>query len=550
MATGLRAVFSAEEKAARPLLLCCLFFMTAFMWLQFLAAWTIQKTTESTRLVQLSGFFQMGPLVFGPLLGKLADGTSKLKVEKVGLFFVLVCSGVIAAAALFQWPVDIVGAEVMAVLEAEGEGDDGSAAGDSSARTGWLVAIYAHVAVVGLGMTIFQVTHLVRLNAAVSPAVVPSAMACAICCFGIGGAVGNSLGGVVVDLWGVGAAYACDFVLFLLSFLLLFVGPDDEAPAKGKEEEDEKGKEEVQPPKEVESKEGTDAAPSAAPSWRHLCSNKAYLGVLGTTVLANLLYWGHIPFIQVIADESLNCTATEAGILASSVGYGNVVGCLFCAIFPPRRIGLAFTAGMLCASAVFAVAAVKSYVVVLIGLFVAHIGGGFFGATQATLVMMAVPVAQHGVGMGVLTLAIGAQAAGMLLFGESGEALGPSETVLLFAAVGAGTQALFWLALPDCSRMVARERTEAEDTTTKPPEQPKEEDESKGDISLGLEVPQADGTSAEQPMSPASALQLAMAEGSVSLGEAHSPRKRSPKSDADGLLVPAASGAEGAAARP
>ena len=95
------AAFVAEAPpvdTARPLLLCCLFFMTAFMWLQFLAAWTIQKTTESTRLVQLSGFFQMGPLVFGPLLGKLADGTSKLKVEKVGLFFVLVCSGVIAAA--------------------------------------------------------------------------------------------------------------------------------------------------------------------------------------------------------------------------------------------------------------------------------------------------------------------------------------------------------------------------------------------------------------------------------------------------------------------
>ena len=99
------------------------------IWLQFLAAWTIQKMTESTRLVQLSGFFQMGPLVFGPLLGKLADGTSKLKVEKVGLFFVLLCSGVIAACALFQWPVDIVGAEVMAVLEAELD-DGGGQLGD------------------------------------------------------------------------------------------------------------------------------------------------------------------------------------------------------------------------------------------------------------------------------------------------------------------------------------------------------------------------------------------------------------------------------------
>ena len=42
-----------------------------------------------------------------------------------------------------------------------------------------------------------------------------------------------------------------------------------------------------------------------------------------------------------------------------------------------------------------------------------------FGGTQATLVMMAVPTEQHGLAMGILSLAIGAQAAGMLGIGAA-----------------------------------------------------------------------------------------------------------------------------------
>jgi hypothetical protein len=42
--------------------------------------------------------------------------------------------------------------------------------------------------------------------------------------------------------------------------------------------------------------------------------NWPYLGILGTTVLDNLFFWGHVPFIQVIADE-MGTNASEAGTL-------------------------------------------------------------------------------------------------------------------------------------------------------------------------------------------------------------------------------------------
>lgn len=162
----------------------------------------------------------------------------------------------------------------------------------------------------------------------------------------------------------------------------------------------------------------------------------------------------HITFIQVLA-AGLGADPTEAGTLASATGWGNVVGCLGCAVLDPRRIGLVFTLGMLGASACLALTAVDSYIVCLLGLFFANGFGGLFGAMQATLVMQALPPVLHGSGMGTLSLAIGAQAVGGLLIGETAELVSPGRTMLIYSGLGVGSQLLFSAAFPACARMVA-----------------------------------------------------------------------------------------------
>lgn len=67
-----------RDPAARILLLSWFFMINAFIWFQFVSAWTIEHITHSTRLVQFTGFCQMGPMIFGPLVGKLADRLDKL----------------------------------------------------------------------------------------------------------------------------------------------------------------------------------------------------------------------------------------------------------------------------------------------------------------------------------------------------------------------------------------------------------------------------------------------------------------------------------------
>ena len=163
-----------------------------------------------------------------------------------------------------------------------------------------------------------------------------------------------------------------------------------------------------------------------------------------------------IPFIQVLAAH-LGCSPTQAGTLSSATGWGNFLGCAGVAVSAPRRIGLVFAAGMIFASASLALTAVDSFGVCLVGLFMANAGGGLFGAMQAALAMQAVPPTQHGTAMGMLSLAIGGQAAGTMCIGKVSEWLSPSNTMLLFAALGFTAQALFNGLLPDCARMLKAE---------------------------------------------------------------------------------------------
>jgi MFS family permease len=280
--------------------------------------------------------------------------------------------------------------------------------------------------VIGFGIPIFSVCHMPLVSRAAGDAA-PAAVAMAACTFGVGGIVGNTLGGVVVDHWRPVGAYIVGAGWWLLAIAVLLLVPATKAeprPAAGA----------VEDARQLSTghTEGTDPTPSSHEVGRgegsndvqadasgdggdaqgggccSLLRNRPYVGVLGITVLGNLFYWGHPPFIQVIADD-LGSSATAAGALASSTGYGVLLGCVVCAARPPRRIGLVFASGMCVASALLAVAAVKNYAVVLLGLVAASSAAGLFGATQAALVMQAVPPAQHGIGMGVLSLAIGAQ---------------------------------------------------------------------------------------------------------------------------------------------
>ena len=80
-----------------------------------------------------------------------------------------------------------------------------------------------------------------------------------------------------------------------------------------------------------------------------LVRNKQYLGIIAVTALGNLFFWGHVPFIQVLAAQ-LGANAARAGTLSSATGWGNALGCLTVTALMPRRTGAIYTLGMLVGS--------------------------------------------------------------------------------------------------------------------------------------------------------------------------------------------------------
>lgn len=66
----------------------------------------------------------------------------------------------------------------------------------------------------------------------------------------------------------------------------------------------------------------------------------------------------------------------------------------------------------------------------------AGLGSGFFGATQSTLVMTAVPEEIRGRALGLLSMAIGALPIGMYLLGEVAEIAGARNALIISALTG------------------------------------------------------------------------------------------------------------------
>ena len=132
-----------------------------------------------------------------------------------------------------------------------------------------------------------------------------------------------------------------------------------------------------------------------------------------------------------------------AALLMASQQRGMVVACIITICIRPRRIGLLYSAGAVCASCLLAFVIVPSYWIVFAALVVAAIGAGFFGAIQDTLIMTVSPDEYRGRVMGLLTLCIGAQPLGMFALGETAEHMGVRPALVCFALLGVAAH-LLW----------------------------------------------------------------------------------------------------------
>ena len=379
--TGTFASFGVEHFAL--VYLSGWIFSTARWGLGFLAAYVVNDLTGSPRLVQLTGTFMWGPLLFAGLIGgALSDrfDRKRLVMAMFGLMVPLTTlMGMLALGGrLKAWM-------IMPFMLVVG--------------FGWVVDMTARRALV------FDLVGAEHLN---------NAMALEMVSTSIGLATGALIGGSVIQFLGVGQAYLVIAAGIVAATLLMVPVPATD-------------------PTDQIDREPFLA--SLAEGFRALPANRTLVSILGVTVVADFFHFSYTPIVQVIA-ERVGATPFLTGLLAAGAGFGMMLASLWVAWAEPHR-GKVYVFGTVAAFIfIIGFAQFTSYIGVFISLLLASLAFGLFGATQGALVMSVASDEMRGRAMGLLSMAIGALPVGMYVLGELAEAIGAPNAVTAFNLTG------------------------------------------------------------------------------------------------------------------
>jgi predicted MFS family arabinose efflux permease len=369
--------------------------------ISFLAAYLANKLSGSPRLVQLTGVAMWTPM----LLGGVAGGVVSDRADR-------------RRTMLVQYAVMIPLITAMAVLHGTGQ------------LRLWM--IYPFLVIAGLGFVVDMTTRRAVLYDIVGPGGIDNAMALESLSMAGGLAFGALAGGTVVDAVGISQAIWLVAVL-LTGSLVLFASikvPSRSVPAG-----------------------------SARGAFREgfglLGTHKGLVSILGVTSCVNFFYFTYTPLVQVIGSD-LGVRPALIGLLASTTGFGMMIASLVAARFRPRRRGLVYTVGAFFALLLLLpFAASGTYLLAVLCLLGAAVGGGFFGALQGVLVMTVVPAEVRGRALGLLSMAIGVLPIGMLLLGEVAEAIGTRQALAASSICGVLTLVLWVWRRPQVTRITS-----------------------------------------------------------------------------------------------
>lgn len=246
--------------------------------------------------------------------------------------------------------------------------------------------------------------------------------------------LGPLVGGVTIQLLGLGAAFGLLVLLLAASLPLMWISTRSLAP----------------PVAVVVADEGA-AVP--ATDWRLVRDSPALLVVLVVTVICNLCYFAFMPLVPVIA-EYLHADAAMAGVIGATAGMVQL-GVATAMIFrSPRRPLRAYMFGVaICVCCLAIVSYAPTLAIALLALAVAGVGQALFGSTQATLPVDVVAPHQRVAALGLLSTTIGvALPTGMILLGAASSLLGARQAMLMSACIGLVALAATWF----CRRSLVR----------------------------------------------------------------------------------------------
>ena len=411
MATATRDV-AASPFAAFQVRHFPLVWLSGLIWhicrwgVAFVGTYLINELTGSPRLVQLAGTMLYAPLLVGGVIGGvISDRFDRLNTVRAQMALLVPLSIVIGL---------LVRADRIEV---------------------WM--LYVFMFIVGLGWVSDMTSRRALVFDLVGEHRLDNAMAMEALSLSSGMVFGALAGGYAIDAVGVGSAYMLIAAMSAIGFVALLAV---EAP-----------------PAQSRRTASTSAKADLIEGLKVLRRTPSVVSILGVTVIANFFLFSYFPIIPVVAEE-LDASPLLVGLLAAGTGIGMMTGSLIVARTTPRRRGRVYLAGVFAALAMlipFALA--NTYWLAFAFIVVSGVGSGFFGATQSTLTMVAVPEEIRGRTLGLLSMAIGALPIGMYGLGETAEQIGVTPALITSAALGFVALASWIRFRPEVAHMVTDE---------------------------------------------------------------------------------------------
>lgn len=365
-------------------------YATGWIWnavrwaLGFLGAYTANRLTGSPRLVQLTGAFMWGPLLFAGLIGgAVSDRFDRRRTVLMMLGVMIPLTGLMGVLAL---------ADTLRV---------------------WM--IYLFMLVVGVGWVVDMTVRRAMIYDLVGPDQVNGAMALEMLSTAAGMAIGALVGGTVIQALGVGQAYLLVGGALIAAMAVMSRVPTTPRPLSA----------ERPPPFLATIAEGV----------RMLPTNLTLVSILGVTVIVDFFHFSFVPIVQVIGNR-VDASPSAIGLISAATGIGMMIGSYWVAARTPHR-GLAYVFGSMAACVLLlGLATVRSYPVILLSALSAGVAMGLFGSTQIALAVTSTTSETRGRAMGLLSMAIGSLPLGMYALGELAEAVGAPNALVIFNLTG------------------------------------------------------------------------------------------------------------------
>lgn len=242
--------------------------------------------------------------------------------------------------------------------------------------------------------------------------------------------IGTLVGGLLISHLGMAAGFAGMAILLCVSLVLLWRVP---AP--------------------VRQAVRQDAASHAARAQLAACAalvrdSQRLRGTLAVTIVMNLLCFGYLPLVPLVAGR-FSVGAALAGVLAAATGAGQILCGLTLSTLRLSRHGLVFAAGSgVALTGLIGFAVAPTFDLAVVALFLGGLGQGCFAAMQGLLAIESADESQRGAVLGVLSTCIGALPIGMVLMGCEAAAVGIRPALIYSALAGLTLLGCVLAALP------------------------------------------------------------------------------------------------------